>query len=318
MTYESRPREFLYVDLQRVRSLLSQLGGGLVEQVKAFKGDTLQGEAQARILGIGGKGGYSHDWRSEESRSLQDMTFSVFEDAAEEMGMIRDLEESFFRPDSWDSGLVHESIRPSEIIRLTCDLQILDGELFRARLERFLKMIDSLIRINPPEIKQGASQKQKDSVLQAAKKEIMGGLDERQIEAIWEFIESFLGDTIAMRALPCGTEHLEYAFNGALLGRNEYIQEEREHLFSRYGTDLRDWVCVLHVATIPHQGDQASDFSNLNFMLSSGEISRAKTERGAAELLAILEGVGILDGPRWPTISVTPLGIYRDVHIPAR
>lgn len=51
-SYESRPREFLYVDTQRVKSFLAHMEGGLVEQTKAGHTDNVKAGAQAKLLGV--------------------------------------------------------------------------------------------------------------------------------------------------------------------------------------------------------------------------------------------------------------------------
>lgn len=49
-------REFLYVDVQRTRSLLAQLEDGVVEQCVRRTALDDAGELGATVFGIGGKG----------------------------------------------------------------------------------------------------------------------------------------------------------------------------------------------------------------------------------------------------------------------
>jgi hypothetical protein len=316
--FESRPREFLYVDTQRVKSFLAHMEGGLVEQTKAGHTDNVKADAQAKLLGFGGGGGYSHDWKREEQKSLQDVVFSLFEDTADENGFITDATDDYYDPAKWADGSIQSNLEPAQIIRITCEVQMLDGGLFEARLDRYLSMADAIARISTPTeglkpLKGKSVEKQKEELLRKARSQFLPENGEDGIRAMQGFIQSFLGDDIAMRALPCGEQHMEYGFNGSLLNRSDYIQQEREHLFSRYGTYMSNWTCVLQVATVPDQDPRDKIEGNMNFLLPSGNISRAATERGAADLLSDMERVGVLDGPRWPTVSVTPLGIYRDV-----
>lgn len=295
------------------------MDGGLVEQTKAGHTDNVKADAQAKLLGFGGGGGYSHDWKREEQKSLQDVVFSLFEDSADENGFITDATDDYYDPAKWADGSIQDDLEPAQLVRVTCEVQMLDGGLFESRLERFLSMADNLARLGlkTDELKpmKGKSvEKQKEELLRKARNGVLGGSTENDIKAMSGFVQSFLGDDIAMRALPCGEEYLEYGFSGALLNRADYIQNEREHLFSRYGTYMSNWTCVLQVATVPVQEEHKTKVSDdMNFMLPSGTISRAATERGASDLLGVMEGIGLLDGPRWPTVSVTPLGIYRDV-----
>lgn len=318
-SYESRPREFLYVDTQRVKSFLAHMEGGVVQQTQLGQVDNLKADAQAKLLGFGGGGGYSHDWKREEQKSLQDVVFSLFEDTADENGYITDATDDYYNPELWADGSIQGDLEAAQIIRITCEVQMLDGGLFGSRLERYLEMADSLARLGVKTddlkpMKGKSVEKQKEELLRKARTAILKGVSEDYIRAMSGFMQSFLGDDIAMRALPCGEQYLEYGFSGALLNRADYIQSEREHLFSRYGTYMSNWTCVLQVSTVPVQEEHKTKIENdTNFLLPSGTISRAATARGASDLLGVMEGIGILDGPRWPTVSVTPLGIYRDV-----
>jgi len=92
-------------------------------------------------------------------------------------------------------------------------------------------------------------------------KEFTGGISLNQLASIRDFIDAFASNSIIVRVLPFGAKHSEYHFAGTLLSRNEYIQPEREALFSRYGTSLEDWTIVMQVARIPSpSATQAPDF----------------------------------------------------------
>ncbi len=142
---------------------------------------------------------------------------------------------------------------------------------------------------------------------------LMGGMSKAQLDVIGRVVGSFVGDSVAMRILPCGEDELEYGFSGTLLGRQEYLQQEREHLFSRYGQTAATWTAVFQIAAIPGNPEQIHPAEDAAPTNESGEFSRAKFERIANGVLNQMEQVGIVEGPRWPSISVTPLGLYRVV-----
>jgi hypothetical protein len=116
--------------------------------------------------------------------------------------------------------------------------------------------------------------------------------------------------------LPCSQEYSEFSFGAALLGRRGYVQEEREALFSQYGTVLKDWRVVMQVASVPERNEVAGgppDFSGISLSTGDRSIARPGLERMAVEFLRSLEYFGVAEGPKWPSISVIPLGIYRRV-----
>lgn len=106
-------REFFYVDVDRVRSLLAQLPGGVVEAIRAQSTNAFEGGGQASVFGIGAHGGYTREIASEESRSLQDLTFVAFEQTANEEGLIVELGAEVRDPTAWESGHTLKSPRGS-------------------------------------------------------------------------------------------------------------------------------------------------------------------------------------------------------------
>jgi hypothetical protein len=342
-------KEFLYVDVDRTRSLLAQLQGGIIDAITSESAKTVSAGASASFFGIGGKGEYGHEARHHESRSFQEMIFAAFETLADEHDFVTDLGDEVRDPARWRSGEVHADLKEGLIVRLACDVQVLDGKLFGERLSRFDKMAEGILRLNHQPTPKHSKPADRQRLLTAAKTVLMGGMTSDQLAAMGDFVDAFVGEGIALRALPCGLEDLELGFGGALLGRREYIQEERETLFSRYGTVASNWTCVLQIAAIPmpvespdddqdevNSGsdgpDVEADFApeaidepsddhedgaagnDADVLTEDGEgISRARMEGIAVELLAMMEKVGVVDGPRWPTISVTPLAVYRTV-----
>jgi hypothetical protein len=63
--------EFFYVDVDRVRSLLAQIQGGVVDSMTSESTHGYEAGAQATVFGIGGHGDFTRESRRGESRSLQ-------------------------------------------------------------------------------------------------------------------------------------------------------------------------------------------------------------------------------------------------------
>jgi hypothetical protein len=126
-------REFLYVDLKRVRSYYAQLNRGVIESVLSREETSRQVEAQARIFGIGASSGGAQEWEREESRSLQDLNYVIFEELFEKAGHIKDVKEITEDAASWGNGGIHASLDEGMVIRYTGLIQILDPLFVRAR-----------------------------------------------------------------------------------------------------------------------------------------------------------------------------------------
>jgi hypothetical protein len=323
-------REFLYVDLQRIRSYYAQLNRGVVESVINRDTNSKEGETQARILGFGGTGGISREREREEARSLQDLNYVIFEELFEKEGLIKDVDELVDDVDSWASSRVHESLNEGDVIRYTGFVQILDPEFTKRRIEQIIRFGSAIMgaQVGPqaasssePPVRKGGNTKpgrpgkSADEVRTALKEQMLqaafGDIAISQINDIADAVGAFTNETISVRVLPFGAEHLDYHFAGTLLSRSEYIQDEREALFARYGYLLQDWTVVMQIARIPGQDEVTPEIGGTE-MVRDGVVDRPAFENQVLNLVRLFESLGFAEGSSFPAISVTILAIYRE------
>jgi hypothetical protein len=316
MAQKGTLREFLYVDVERSRSMLAQINRGVIDGIVKRTGTTGETEIGGKLLGIGASGTIGRESVHEESRSLQDITYLIFEEQVAELGYLHDIAGKVEDPSVWQAGTIHDELWEGELIRLTSDIQILDPDFFVARLRRMNEFAEAVVKVSSADRLAGLSKQQRDKLLTQAKRKLWDGTDPSLVDAIADVVSSLLAGSIAIRVLPCGPDEPEFSFGGVLLGRKGYIQEEREALFGRYGRKLRGWTAVLQIATIPSIAEaeaEAPDFASISLTGPGDEIKRASVEKMAVEFLGLLERIGIAEGPRWPSISTTPIAIYREV-----
>lgn len=127
------------------------------------------------------------------------------------------------------------------------------------------------------------------------------------------FVELFMGGQIVVRQFPCGVHHPAFAFVGALLDRAGYLQEERESLFAKYGHRVADWDMVFQIAAIPADVTEEPDLNAETLVDVSGRISREQFEDLAVKLMQMFEAMGVSEAPTFPSISVTPIAIFREL-----
>jgi hypothetical protein len=335
-------REFLYVDIQRTRSLLAQLDEGVAESAakKYTFDDTMN--LGPKLL----KTKFATGEEYQESKSLQDLVFCVFEDGAEAEGLLADLPDTFHDPETWTTGEAQASLREGQLLRVSAPIQIVDPSFVSARLARFTQFATAVVNMNiaaplealraeldaaveqaPNKETRRRLERQRESQLReapqqlraAASAAVMGGASPETVTGVADFLSAFLGDTIAVRVLAGGPDHPSASFGGVLLSRDEYLQKEREALFSRYGQPLEGWTIVMQIARIPPAVDphEELEFDDLSMVNDRGQADRTAVETAATRLLSFFESSGLAEGPRWPSITMTPLAIYRVVPQPA-
>lgn len=345
-------REFLYVDMTRTRSLLAQLDEGVVETTVKKRSTSRGVDLNAAVSAI--KAGFKRSDSSEsaQTRSLEDFLFVALEEIIEAEGILQDVDCGSIS--DWEDSTFHGRMREGQPIRVNADVMFLDPTFVKARLDRLMNFFGSMTAFQEQKVdaqsqlmRQAADRKIEEAVAKAPRdrrsdtkrtkeKEANKAVEDfkqkqlsklgattDEVQPVVEMMSDFLeSDSIAVRVLPFGREETSYSFVGSLLGRDEYIQPEREALFSRYGAVVSGWTCVLQVAAIPSREPvEEMDFSELGKdMVNEGVVDRGKMESLALRLLSQLESMGLAEGPRWPTVSVVPLGIYRTIpaSIPER
>ncbi len=314
MTTDDSVRQFLYVDVERVRSYLAQLDEGVLESVVDRSTDERRSRLAVNFLGINPEIGTSSGGGREEARSVQDLTFVYFERLALEDGLLSDLPDDIVEPGKWESGALHDGLAEGQVVRTTTHLQIFDPRFFAARLERMREFARALVQLQAGDALVGKSQHDRERTLAAAEKALWGGTDPSSVTHIANVMLSLMSDEIAVRVVPCGREHAHLSFGGVLLDRAGYMQKEREALFSRFGSFLSGWTVVMQIETVPYRSDvPPPDLANVSLLHADESINRAGAEKACLDLLATVDNIGLTEGPRWPSITMTPLGIYRSV-----
>jgi hypothetical protein len=321
-------RDFLYVDIDRVRSMLAQLAGGAPEVVRerTSKLSTLGGTVGLPPLSF--QGGRNRSDEQEESRSLTDLTFVLFEESAEAVGLLSDISDEASRVDRWRSGHLQKTLLVSQLIRITAPVRLIDPVHFEASVNRIDDLVEAFAAISaneqplqPPTSgsskarsgKPGAREGgRKAAAITAKKQELLGSLPADALPIIGRLVAGLFRGGIWMRSLPCGPDIPDCSFAGALLDRTAYIEPERDALFSRYGVQPSEWTLVAVVSRFGATG-ATSGAKPLGVQRPgvSAEMDRLQLEELAAGLLAMFETVGVAEAPREPSIAVTPLALYR-------
>ena len=110
-------RDFVYLDAERLKSLLSQLGEGLVTQVEQevshqAKGEGSIGGGLGPVLKLGGSGGYLWERRESETRTLHDHVYTVLESKLAAQRLLVDLREV---PQTRTADAVR-ALRPGDLV----------------------------------------------------------------------------------------------------------------------------------------------------------------------------------------------------------
>ena len=151
-------REFLYVDHERIRSYYSQLNRGVIESVIARGSQNVSGGVAAQLFGFGPSVSGERQREIEESRSLQDLNYVIFEELFEKENLIKEITDYADELSVWESGEIYTSIDEGQILRYTGNLQILDPAFVQERFSQFGKLASAItgFQVGPQEPQRGS------------------------------------------------------------------------------------------------------------------------------------------------------------------
>lgn len=314
-TYPAFLLDYLYVDVARLRSYLAQLAGGVATTASEALEQAVGKSAEASVPVARGGRSSSTTERWETTRALGDLIVTAFEEEATAAGFLIDVSDDLTEPDEWYSGAVHRRLPVGTIFRLTTPARLLDPEHVAQLIQRFEETAQGVARLTggsgakPSNPKSGRVTPKGGSPAQV---DDLRGL-KKMTEPIRDVVSNLLAGGISLRAFPCGLDHPDCGFGGLLLDRSDYIEPERAALFARHGVEVSDWTVVGTVTRLPVR-HRRSDFESVDpsaMIRASGAINRQALEGMVLQLLDLMEGLGMSEGPAWPSIAFTPLAVYR-------
>ena len=321
-------REFLYVDLDRVRGLLAQLDEGIVEA-------STETEKAEKLSGAGFKGLAEHSQRWGTERAVQksqgDALFPTLEGALESLGLLTDLSADLQDVDFWTEEKLQSLAPPGTLVRVTAPGALFDARYVASTLAAFATTMRGLSNLGimppsaPPKLQKGQqggqlpkARNQPASTSGALEDAIPDGdlnLGDEPMKA--EFLRGIVRVSrgvftpgLHLNLLPAGTED-SHAITARLQEGRQFMDGDAEVLFARYGTGLQEWTLV---GSVGHYADVVDeDLMEEGVVGDDDSIRRARFARYVNGFMAQLGSTGFVDVPQAPGFSVVPLAVYRVV-----
>ncbi|MEU7928135.1 hypothetical protein [Micromonospora sp. NPDC049107] len=324
-------REFLYVDTDKVRSLVAQMNGGVAEEVK----ETQKKEGKG---GVGIKGFATREgvWSKEEStsKSAADAVFPTLEDELYSQGYLADISDDLASLPEEEFGSFMDSYPPGSIVRLTAPGRLFDARYVTQVLAGISAVVKGLVTFDPSLLTSQPGQAGRGRGQQRPSRPNKSGT---QTEAATNQLEDAIPDYPEIAALSGTTaEHLRaivqisrgmfnsglhmhinaglddrIAVTARLQEGRRFLDSDSEILFARYGTEAQDWTVVGTIGTFAQEVNPEQDPSFIDERTS--KISRSETLRTINDVMRELGSLGMADFPRHPGFSIVPLAVYRPI-----
>ncbi len=303
--------DLVYLDEDRVGSLLSQLVGGLVtggqSQDAASDERVRQIRANLSILSAGRD-------RTATTTSSETVTWTVghsvlldFQAELRRRGMLIDVTAILdsapaVLPREWYDGMVRDALVPGAFVSVTGPTKLYDFQAIIASMRQayslsllFGRFEESQRQVTPRSTKSGQRPKTK----QVPQDPFVDALSE---------LEQFLSDRVLVRSYPLGVDDPHH-FVGPI--KREHLLESAWTFYAKYGySPVEDLTMFGQVALVPD--DRAGED------LAEDDVSAVPLAADFEDLLdAIVRAYpnDLLATARWPRVTVTPIAVYRRLSL---
>ena len=275
-------REYLFVDVPRVRMLVSQLRGGAPETTKSVTGRSGRLRASLKLL----EGERTSQRSEEDTLALSDLYVSMLEEDADALGMLSDLSGRANKPKFWKRGGLRRSLEPGMLLRVTAATRLMDASGF-VRIWRSF--------------------------------EAATGDDDDEFKEMMAMVEALYGENLAVTVMPCGPSEPSSAFLGVIGHGTDYAALDRASLLSRIGPDTPNLTTIMQLARVPTERENTRTTNTLvadimrRLKAAGNSIDRNAFDEFLFEMMRMTEDHGLQSAPRWPAVAMTPLAIYRQM-----
>lgn len=276
-------REYIYVDMPRVQNLLAQLEGG-----RATEQET--GKKRSRGLSLG-LSRIAANLGSEDNErtvlTMADLYVSMFEEAAEPLGLLNDLSEHVRRATFWKRGAIRRRLQPGMIIRVTAQTRIILPHMITNSIRGFLEAFDD---------------------------------EDDEMRGFMDILDAMHEDALSVSVRPVNDDRTNCAFVGMIPKNHGFAALHNDLTASLLDPDGSELTCLLQISRVPTEHDKNMSMirSEMDDVMrhvdrDAEHIDREVIQKLLSKVSAYFQEAGFAEAPKWPAISVVPLAIYRHI-----
>lgn len=287
-------REFIYLDTDRVQSIIAQLQKGLLTEIMSGNQKEVSATAGvtkgvlSQVVGIeaGVQGKYGTDIR--QSKVLHDFAFNIALDSLREKDLLIENVDEFKR---------EEFPVPEAAFILTA------GQA---------KLYDISILTRLWERKWHFGQGGKNRGLERKPHKKSSETDDTESSQARALFETFYGDAIIISQ----TNAQDVTFEGLLL--RQHLREDIRSLIFKYGAKPQGtWSLLAQVGNIPEPSEALVNEENARGKEDIGEISLGNPENRLEAVMELIERSNEFQQQMgtvlFPKISISPIAVYREL-----
>ncbi|WP_157431734.1 DUF6414 family protein [Actinomadura hibisca] len=322
-------REFLYVDTEKVRSMLAQIEGGIEEDER----NTVRTDKRTEG-GVRGFASHYQNWADERyvNKSFGDALFPVLEQSLEVHNLLADISDQLTDVELWRSGTIADSWPAGSMVRITSPGSLFDSRFVASSLAGTAATYMGLQGLlDEGQSRQGASRGGNNRRSQGSRSSEGDGtqnledlIPDYQISSEMEFLPSsqlralirvargLFSPGLHMNLTP--TDDDEIVISARLQEGRQFLDSEPDVLFARYGLDVQEWTMV---GLVGHHAAPASTTPSFEDFANDEGLKRGKAASTVNSFMKVMGVTGLTDLPQHPGFSMVPIAVYRTMITPA-
>ena len=197
-------RDFIYLDAERLKSILSQIDEGLLEKVDKVAGSSGTGQLGAEasvpfLAKIGGSGTYVASSQVSETRTLHDHIYNYVEKKLLDADALFVLDEEL-TPVDWLNDAVRREVSSTAFVLVRGRALINEFQYMKSYLGRFNEIAAALVRLGTVEKAKAIPEGQRKAFVNEQLAAIQ--MPKAQQDDLHKVLETFIRNNLVVRILP--------------------------------------------------------------------------------------------------------------------
>lgn len=299
-------RDFIYLDIERVRSFYTQINGGIPTESQTVEEthESTGGSARAGIPGLGGdvRANFQYRRMDSETYSLHDQILVELLSGLVDEKLVIELSDNFeWNTQAFTDGMFVLTQGPIKIV----DHQYVISQL--AGLPQLAKSIDAINKSNSNESSQssrGGNSKKRNQSGKSKSNKLTGMLDSKQVTVMASLFDQTMQDSLRLKIYPDAQNRSNHFVATA---DKSLFRYNTASLISLYGTVVdAGWKSLLQVNKGEKQDLHPVQLSELTDMSSL----ETAVEYFSDHLFAVTE---LMQGVKFPVVAATPIAVFREI-----
>lgn len=300
LAHNEQLKDFIYLDIDRVRSFVAQMYAGVPEAFEETEGHDKAGKGKANVgipgivsLDIGGNILYQKS--STETRSAHHYLYNLFEKKIDDLGKLLKVDSSFQR-ENWTK----DTFRDGLFVLIQGRVRIIDYRSVVASLEMIPRIAEISLIFQKQTLKQRLhdgkiNQSEYSAALKAG--ELPQQINRKDIQQIAEMVEKLYSGSSSIKAFPFH-ENNNYFIGKAAF---DYYTTESVKSFTSGLLSGKSWF-VMGIINSPSEDSSGITSDNME----------ANLDEALEQVVFGLQTVTKFTfSVKFPVVSITPIAIYR-------